>query len=243
MTKAIDIYNEYKKDYSDTDRRLPFDMMADITDNQLRFKTTKATEAMLGKVENKRFTLRHYTVGSKKDSEPSFNQIASNYSLVHRSLKTLGGKGGNTNEKDWTKAGNSAFTFFLLAIDGEVNERKFLQSMTHFAEYDLENEALEAALGKGFESVEFFASPDVLDPKHSADLGAVPMVKGRLKDLKALLVGVSGVSAVQIGRMPARDLLNKIDLAFGGTLEIKIPGSVNVRTWHKKPPTGMMREP
>jgi insecticidal toxin complex protein TccC len=234
LTTATGIYDTYKQRYSDTHRQLPFEMMTDITRNQLKFKAEKAPDQTLGRVARRRFTLRHYTVGRNKGEEPSFKQIASNFSLVHRGLKTLGGKGGNTNEKDWTKAGNSAFTFFLLAIDGEVNERNFLQSMTHFAEYDLEDEALEAALGKGFESVEFFASPDVLDPKHSRDLGAVPMVKGRLKDLKALLIQSSKVPAVQIGRMPARKLLNAIDAAFGGTLEIKIPGSVNVRTWQKK---------
>ena len=239
LTKAIDIYNEYKKDYSDTDRRLPFDMMADITNNQLKFETKKASDTTLDKVADRRFTLRHYTVDRNKGEEPSFKQIASNFSLVHSGLKTLGGKGGNTNEKDWTKAGNSAFTFFLLAIDGQVKERPFLQSMTHFAEYDLEDEALEAALGKGFESVEFFASPDVLDPKHSGALGTVSMVKGRLKDLKALLIGNSDIPPVLIGRMPAPKLLDAIDAAFGRTLEIKIPGSVNVRTWHKKSPARM----
>ena len=235
LSTATGIYEEYQQRYSDTDRQLPFEMMVDITDNRLNFKTRKAPETMLAKVKDRRFTLRHYTVGSNGGEEPSFKQIASNFSLVHKGVKTLGGKGGNTNEKDWTKAGNSAFTFFLLAIDGEVNERKFLQSMTHYAEYDLEDDnALEAALGKDFATVEFFASPDVLDPKHSSDLGAVPMVRGRLNDLKALLVGNSGISPVQVGRMQARELLNTIDQAFGGTLEIKIPGSINVRTWHKK---------
>ncbi|MCQ6257099.1 RHS repeat domain-containing protein [Pseudomonas sp. Q11] len=237
LSTATGIYGEYQQRYSDTDRQLPFEMMADITDNRLNFKTKKAPETMLAKVKDRRFTLRHYTVGRNAGEEPSFKQIASNFSLVHKGVKTLGGKGGNTNEKDWTKAGNSAFTFFLLAIDGEANERKFLQSMTHYAEYDLEDDnALEAALGKDFETVEFFASPDVLEPKHSSDLGAVPMVRGRLKDLKALLVGNSGISPAQVGRLQAPELLNTIDQAFGGTLEIKIPGSINVRAWHKKSP-------
>lgn len=235
LTTATGIFETYKEGYSDTDRQLPFKMMADITGNKLNFKVNKAPSGMLEKTQAKRFTLRHYTVSGTKGDTPPFMEIASNFSLVHKNVKTLGGKGGNTNEKDWTKAGNSAFTFFLLAVDGEVNERRFLNAMTHFAEYDIEDDkAMESALGAGFENVEFFASPDVLDPKHSSNLATVPMVKGRLKDLKALLLGNSGISPVQVGRMDSRSLLNSIDGAFGGSLEIKIPGSIKVNTWHKK---------
>jgi insecticidal toxin complex protein TccC len=238
LTTAPGIFETYKEGYSDIDRQLPFKMMADITGNKLVFKTNKASAGMLEKTSTKRFTLRHYTVSGSQGDTPPFMEIASNFALVHKKVKTLGGKGGNTNEKDWTKAGNSAFTFFLLAVDGEVNERKFLQSMTHFAEYDLgDDRALEEALGPGFNDVDFFASPDVLDPKHSANLATVPMVKGRLKDLKALLLGNSGISAVQVGRMDSKSLLNSIDHAFGGSLEIKIPGTMKVKTWHKKTTT------
>ena len=234
LTTAAGIYEAYKQGYDDTDRQLPFKMMAEITQNALHFKTNKAPPSLLEKTQDKRFTLRHYTVGSQGEAPP-FMEIASNFALVHRKVKTLGAKGGNTNEKDWTKAGNSAFTFFLLAVDGEVNERRFLQGMTHYAEYDVEDDkALEAALGPGFAEVEFFASPDVLDPRHSAKLESVPMVKGRLKDLKALLLGNSGISPVQVGRMDSRALLDTIDRAFGGSLEIKLPGSVKVQTWQKK---------
>ncbi|WP_055128584.1 RHS repeat domain-containing protein, partial [Pseudomonas mediterranea] len=234
LTTAAGIYAAYQEGYNDTDRQLPFRMMAEITRNALTFKTNKAPPSVLAKTQDKRFTLRHYTVGDKGQAPP-FMEIASNFALVHRKVKTLGAKGGNTNEKDWTKAGNSAFTFFLLAVDGEVNERRFLQGMTHYAEYDLEDDkALEAALGPGFAEVEFFASPDVLDPRHSAKLESVPMVKGRLKDLKALLLGNSGISPVQVGRMDSRALLDTIDRAFGGSLEIKLPGSIKVQAWHKK---------
>lgn len=236
LSTAVGIYEAYQQDYSATDRQLPFQMMADITGNKLKFKTNKASDQMLEKIRTKRFTLRHYTVAGSKGDTPTFMVIDSNFSLVKQGVKKLGGKGGNTNEKDWTKAGNSAFTFFLLAVDGEVNKRGFLESMTHYAEYDLEDdEALKEALGEDFENVEFFASPDVLDPKHSSNLETVPMVKGRLKDLKALLVGNAGIPSVQIGKMDSRALLNRIDEAFGGSLEIKIPGSVKVSRWHEKP--------
>ena len=63
------------------------------------------------------------------------------------------------------------------------------------------------------------------------------MVKGGLKDLKALLLGNSGISPVQVGRMDSRSLLNRIDGAFGGSLEIKIPGTIKVKTWNKKTTT------
>ncbi|WP_367374246.1 RHS repeat domain-containing protein [Pseudomonas lini] len=240
---AIEIFESFKANYSDTDRVAPYTMMNEITEGKLKFKTTQASPVVLEKTKTLRFTLRHYSSNpSSPGDTPSHVAIKSNFSLVNSNLMTLGGKGGNTSEKDWTKAGNMGFTFFLLAINGEVNERRFLANKTHFAEYDLEDDkALEAALGKDFDNVEFFASPDVLDPKHSSDLGAVPMVKGRLKELKALLLGNSGISAVQVGRMDSRAMLDSIDNKFHGTLEIKIPGSVKVSTWHKKPTTAIRK--
>jgi insecticidal toxin complex protein TccC len=235
VKSATEIFESYKDNFDDKDRALPYKMMGDITQGVLNLKTAKASPTVVEKTKAHRFTLRHYTVYGSQGDTPPFMEIASNFSLVNKKLKTLGGKGGNTNEKDWTKAGNMGFTFFLLAINGEVNERRFLSSMTHYAEYDLENDkALEAALGKDFDQIEFFASPDVLDPKHSSNMESVPMVKGRIKDLKAVLLGNSGISPVQVGRMDSRTLLNSLDNAFHGSLEIKIPGSVKVAKWHKK---------
>ncbi|WP_439877034.1 RHS repeat domain-containing protein [Pseudomonas prosekii] len=235
LASASAIFDTYKQNYNATDRTLPYTMMDDITHGKLAFKTAKASASVLEKTKERTFTLRHYTVSGTQGDAPPFMEIASNFSLVHKGVKVLGGKGGNTNEKDWTKAGNSAFTFFLLAIDGEVNERKFLGSMTHYAEFDIEDDAaMKEALGPGFDTVEFFASPDVLDPKHSADMVKVPMIKGRLKDMKALLLGNSGISPVQVGRMDSKVLLNTIDNAFSGSLEIKLPGSIGVKKWHQK---------
>lgn len=235
VKSATEIFESYKGNFDDKDRALPYKMMGDITQGVLNLKTTKASPTVVEKTKAQRFTLRHYSVYGSQGDTPPFMEIASNFSLVNKKLKTLGGKGGNTNEKDWTKAGNMGFTFFLLAINGDVNERKFLSSMTHYAEYDLEDDkALEAALGKDFDQVEFFASPDVLDPKHSSNMKSVPMVKGRIKDLKAVLLGNSGISPVQVGRMDSRTLLNSLDNAFHGSLEIKLPGSVKVAKWHKK---------
>ncbi|MHA3734907.1 RHS repeat domain-containing protein [Pseudomonas sp. Eth.TT006] len=233
---AIEIFESYKDNYSDVDRVKPYTMMNDITESRLKFKTAKASASVLEKTKDLKFTLRHYSYNfATKGAAPSHMEIKSNFSLVNNKLKTLGGKGGNTSEKDWSKAGNMGFTFFLLAINGEVNERRFLASMTHFAEYDLENDRqLRDAFGDSFDSLEFFASPDVLDPKHSSELSAVPMIKGQLKDLKAMLLGNSGISPVQVGRMDARAMLDSLDKSFHGTLEIKIPGSVKVGIWNKK---------
>ncbi|WP_053187052.1 RHS repeat-associated core domain-containing protein [Pseudomonas thivervalensis] len=228
---AKGIFDRYMAKYSDKDRQLPFTMMEEITAGRLNFITTKAASNVLAKAEDKRFKLRHYTQSS---GVPPFNEITSNFALVQQGVKKLGDKSGNTNEKDWTQAGNMGFTFFLLVINDQVNDPAFLASATHYAEYDLEDEkALEDALGADFRSVEFFASPDVLASAHSK-LETVPMVRGHLKDLKAMLLAKSAVPAVQVGRMDPRALLDKIDTAFGGRLEIKIPGSIKVKTWHTK---------
>ncbi|MBV4487396.1 RHS repeat protein [Pseudomonas sp. SWRI153] len=237
---AIEIFESFKGKYSDTDRVLPYTMMSEITQGKLQFKTAKASLAVLEKTTPLRFTLRHYSYNrDNKGAIPAHMEIRSNFSLVNSQTMKLGGKGGNTSEKDWTKAGNMGFTFFLLAINGEVNERRFLAGMTHFAEYDLEDDkALKEAFGGSFDSLEFFASPDVLDPKHSSDMSAVPMVKGRLKELKAVLLGNSGISPVQVGRMDARTMLDSLDKTFHGTLEIKIPGAVKVGKWHTNATTG-----
>ncbi len=76
-----------------------------------------------------------------------------------------------------------------------------------------------------------FVSPDVLDPKHSFALVTVPMVKA---NLRALLLGRSGNPLVQIVRMESSTLLTNIDAKFGGNLEIKGPGSINVEAWHAR---------
>lgn len=233
LETAVGIFEYYQASYSALDRELPFRMMEEITGGQLQFKDKRAPEAVLTSTKDKKFKLRHYTYSAT--GSPSFAEISSNFALVKAKLKTIGDSSGNTNEKDWTRAGNMGFSFFLLAVDDEVNDRAFLRTATHFAEYDLEDsEQMQEALGAGWQDINFFASPDVLDPAHAANLKKVPMVKGRLEDLKALLLGLSGIKAVQARVMDASQLLKQIDNTFGGSLEIKIPGSVNVTRWHAK---------
>ncbi|AMS16484.1 hypothetical protein A3218_19975 [Pseudomonas chlororaphis] len=201
-------------------------MMRLITDGRLRFAHQRASEAALLKVADKKFTLRHYT--TSKDGPPPFNTIASNFELVHRQIKTLQRtQGSNTNQDDWVRLGNTAFTFFLLAIDGQVAHRKFLAGATHYAEIDPQDPAQMAAAG--LSEAEFFVSPDLL---HVKDLSTAKAIKGPLKDLKALMVASSGLKPISLGRADAESLLAAIDDQFGGTLEIKLPGAISVTQWH-----------
>jgi hypothetical protein len=224
---ALEIYERYQANYQPQDRTQPYEIMHSVTDDNLKFSTKKATDAELLKVADKKFTLRHYT--TSKDGPPPFNTVSSNFELVYRNIKTLQRtQGSNTNQDDWVRLGNTAFTFFLLAIDGEVANRKFLAGATHYAEIDPENpEQMKAA---GLDNAEFFASPDLL---HIKDLSSAKAVKGPLKDLKALMVASSGLKPISLGRTPAQGLLKAIDDQFAGTLEVKLPGSVIVAQWHK----------
>lgn len=125
------------------------------------------------------------------------------------------------------RLGNTAFTFFLLAVDGKVAQRKFLAGATHYAEIgpdDLEQ------MAAGLSDAELFASPDLL---HTKDLSSAKAIRGPLKDLKALMVASSGLKPIILGRADAERLLTAIDEPFGGTLEVKVPGAVNVTQWHR----------
>jgi hypothetical protein len=220
------VYEKYQATYQPQDRVQPFEMMHSVTRDNLTFNHKKATEAELLKVADKKFTLRHYTMS--KDGPPAFNTISSNFELVHRKIKTLQRtQGSNTNQDDWVRLGNTAFTFFLLAIEGKVANRKFLAGATHYAEIDPDN--LEQMTAAGLENAEFFASPDLL---HIKDLSSAKAVKGSLKDLKAFMVANSGLKPISLGRTEAERLLVAIDDQFCGTLEVKLPGSVLVTQWH-----------
>ncbi|OCA53096.1 hypothetical protein [Photorhabdus namnaonensis] len=225
---AEDIFNRFKDRFDPNDRKLPFDIMNEITDNRINFFSEKSGKNYLTKAEDKKFTLRHYTSGNGPE-KPTFDEISSNFNLVNRGIKTLNRtQGSNTNEDDWNRLGNTAFTFFLLAIDGEVSDRKFLSNTTHFAEINLEDP--EELKQLGLDQTEFFASPDLL---HERNLSQAPAVKGKLSDLKSLLLKQSGISPVQLGRLDAKGILKSIDNKFNGSLEIKIPGNIKVREWNR----------
>ncbi|KAA1183128.1 hypothetical protein [Photorhabdus heterorhabditis] len=226
--KAEDIFNQFKSKFDPYDRELPFDIMNKTTNNEIKFSSEKAKDDYLAKVKDKTFTLRHYTAGNGQE-KPTFDEISSNFNLVNKGIKTLNRtQGSNTNEDDWNRLGNTAFTFYLLAIDGEVSNRKFLSNTTHFAEINIEDS--EELKELGLDQAEFFASPDLL---HEKNLSQAPAVKGKLSDLKSLLLKRSGISSVQLGRLDAKTILKSIDNEFGNSLEIKIPGNVNVNKWNK----------
>lgn len=222
---AQEVFDKYKTGYDATDRVLPFTIMKDVTNDSLVFSDKKANQKQMDKASNKKFTLRHYT--TSVDGPPRFNAIEPNFELVNKGVKTLHRtQASNTNEDDWNRLGNTAFTFFLLAIDGKVSGRKFLAQATHYAEIDVEDSAQLSALG--LDTAEFFASADLL---HEKGLSKTKVVKGPLTEFKSLMLASSGVQAIQLGLMGPEVLLRSIDEQFLGSLEVKIPGSVAVGRW------------
>ena len=223
---AEDVFDRYGPSYDAENRTYPFEMMDEITQNQLKYSNTSLPAKSLEKIANMKFTLRHYT-SAPKGQAPSFNEIATNMDLVKKGVKSLSrSSNSNTNEDDWRRLGNTGFTFFLLSINGEVANRKFLANSTHYAEFSIDE--LIQALGP---DTEFFASADLL---HAGPLSDVKAIKGKVGNLKSLLAAAAGISPVEIGRLDAKALLSRIDAAFGNTLEIKIPGNVKVTgAWNK----------
>uniref|UniRef100_UPI0028A6DB74 hypothetical protein n=1 Tax=Pseudescherichia sp. TaxID=2055881 RepID=UPI0028A6DB74 len=215
---AQEVFERYGARYQPDDRAYPFEMMDEITQNKLNYSKESLSANNLKKIAGMKFTLRHYT-SAPAGQTPSFNEIATNMDLVKKGVKSLSrSSGSNTNEDDWRRLGNTGFSFFLLSINGEVTDRKFLANSTHYAEFSIDD--LIQALGP---DTEFFASADLL---HEKNLASAKAIKGKLGDLKSLLVTAAGISTVQLGRLDAKALLSKIDAAFGNTLEIKIPGNV-----------------
>ena len=223
---AQDVFDRYGASYHAENRTYPFEMMQEITQNKLNYSNTSLPAKSLEKIAGMKFTLRHYT-SAPAGQAPSFNEIATNMDLVKKGVKSLSrSSGSNTNEDDWRRLGNTGFSFFLLSINGEVANRKFLANSTHYAEFGIDE--LIQALGP---DTEFFASADLL---HEKNLASVKAIKGKLGDLKSLLAAAAGISAVQLGTLGAKALLSKIDAAFGNTLEIKIPGNVKITgAWNK----------
>ncbi|WP_312209969.1 RHS repeat-associated core domain-containing protein [Pseudescherichia sp.] len=223
---AEDVFDRYGPGYDAENRTYPFEMMDEITQNQLKYSNASLPAKSLEKIANMKFTLRHYT-SAPTGQAPSFNEIATNMDLVKKGVKSLSRSStSNTNEDDWRRLGNTGFTFFLLSINGEVANRKFLANSTHYAEFSIDE--LIQALGP---DTEFFASADLL---HAGPLSNVKAIKGKVGNLKSLLAAAAGISPVEIGRLDAKALLSRIDAAFGNTLEIKIPGNVKLTgAWNK----------
>ncbi|MDG4536252.1 hypothetical protein [Streptomyces sp. AV19] len=164
----------------------------------------------------KPWTIRHYT-GRDPRNPPSFTEIASTYDNA-----AAGRASEHTNVADWRSLGNIKFTFYLVAVDGKVPPRNWLNNTHWYAEWDLE----------GIEDC--WVSPDLLETMSKpmdADgareaMKGVKAFRGTGKELKELLA----VKAFGSGNDPAAAL----DTAIGGAFELKVPGGLPVKEWKKK---------
>ncbi|KVE28727.1 hypothetical protein WS67_08420 [Burkholderia singularis] len=227
-----ELYNKYKAAHVERtayDRTLPFEIMDDVTGKAIIFEQNMADEKILDSTKDKKFTIRHYT--KLQPGQKPFDEIASNFDLHHKNPELFKSKksGSNTNKDDWIRLGNSSFTFFLLSINEEVSQRNFLSNTTHYAEIDIENPDELKSLG--LENADFFASPDLINEK---DLSKVPAVKGKLSDLKSILLEKTKLKPIAVKTMTAKVILNEIDAKFKNKLEIKIPGNVKANRWFEK---------
>ncbi|WLQ15165.1 hypothetical protein O5O45_04370 [Hahella aquimaris] len=230
---AQEIYDHFKGDYKSDDRSKPYEIMREVTKDKISFDTEKPSLNGIQKrayqaLKNMPMTLRHYSTNQQaKGQEPPFKSIASNFELVHNGVKDLsGGSSSNTNQKDWTHCGNTAFTFFLVSIDGQVSDKaKFLDNCTHYAEVDLSSDSAKS-LG------EIWASKDLLDER---DLGSAVAIKGtpsEFKDLICLHLAKKGALGMNVD---AKNAVEKLDTAvFKGLPEVKVPGAVQVAEWKAK---------
>lgn len=179
-------------------------------------KISAVRKKMAAPLMGKRWTIRHYT-GRDPANPPGFAEVVSTYDNV-----AAGRKSANTNVADWHSLGNIKFTFYLVAVDGKVPPRKWLDNTHWYAEWDLDDIA------------QCWVSADLLETMNKsmdAD-GARTAMKGAKafrgsgKELKELLA----VSAFGSGNDPAAAL----DTAIGGAFELKVPGGLTVAEWKKK---------
>lgn len=164
----------------------------------------------------RRWTIRHYT-GRDPKNPPGFTEIASTYDNA-----AAGRASEHTNVADWRSLGNIKFTFYLVAVDGKVPPRNWLNNTYWYAEWDLD------------EIGECWVSPDLLETMNKpmdadaarAAMKGVKAFRGSGKQLKELLAARAFVS----GNDPAAAL----DAVVGGAFELKVPGGLQVKEWKKK---------
>ncbi|MEU4928765.1 DUF4157 domain-containing protein [Streptomyces yokosukanensis] len=165
---------------------------------------------------SKRWTIRHYT-GSDPKNAPGFSEIASTYDNA-----AAGRASAHTNVADWRSLGNIKFTFYLVAVDGKVPQRNWLNNTHWYAEWDLD------------EIPDCWVSADLLEKMNKsmdADgareaMKSAKAFRGSGSQLKELLA----VSAFGSGNDPA----GALDTAIGGAFELKVPGGLTVKEWKKK---------
>jgi hypothetical protein len=161
------------------------------------------------------WTLRTYTTSKDEDGKPvipSYKDLKPTAELLVSGIKD---KSDNTNDADWNKIGNVGFTFHLLCIDGNVPQRKFLSSCTHYAEFSLDS------------IPNLFVSGDMLGTTGNSTEEKPGGFKGSGADVKAALCSLT------LDRSNAGKFLKGLDEMFGN-FEIKVPGQLKVTEWKAK---------
>ncbi len=194
-----------------------FDMLShikDVKNHRISPVLKSRSQELLGK----KWTIRHYT-GTDPNTEPSFREIVSTYDNA-----AAGRAGANTNVADWRSLGNIKFTFYLVAVEGRVPPRPWLNNTHWYAEWDLDS------------IPECWVSPDLLERMNKnmdADgareaLKGVRAFRGSGTELKQLLAA----SVFNAGNDPAAAL----DTVIGGPFELKVPGGLRLPPggWQKK---------
>ncbi|WP_253208468.1 hypothetical protein [Streptomyces sp. YPW6] len=194
-----------------------FDMLGSIKDASEQLQKVKAVRRkMAAPLMAKRWTIRHYT-GADPNTPPGFQEIASTYDNA-----AAGRASEHTNVADWRSLGNIKFSFYLVAVDGQVPPRNWLNNTHWYAEWDLDR------------IPECWVSPDLLERMNKpmdAD-GARTAMQGAkaFRGTGAQLKELLAISAFGAGNDPA----SALDTAIGGAFELKVPDGLPVAEWHKK---------
>ncbi|MCU1659770.1 MAG: hypothetical protein JWO57_4426 [Pseudonocardiales bacterium] len=172
-----------------------------------------------------KWRLRHYTTaGTDKDPPPfkkiksamavnllpktaSAEEAASDAGVPKAPVDTR--KSGHTGDRDWNRYGNTANTFYVLVLDGKLPEKqKFLENTKWYAEIT-------------FDQPNLWVSSDWLDEQAMKGYSFRGSGKAVQKQL------------LKLGGPVAGDLFRRTLMNYFNNLEVKIPGTVEVDTWHK----------
>lgn len=193
----------------------PFDMNDHIKSaGQARIAPIKARQS--AQLLGKKWTIRHYS-GTDRNRPPLFTDIASTYD------NALAGRiSSHTNMADWRSLGNIKFTFYLVAIDGRVPKRPFLNDVHWYAEWNLDDirdcwfsRDLLGSMSKAKDAGEAQSA-----------LADVRAFRGSGTEIKKILAA----SVFGAGNDPAEALDNVV----GGAFELKVPGGLPVTRWERK---------
>ncbi|MFH8239598.1 DUF4157 domain-containing protein [Streptomyces sp. NPDC018321] len=194
-----------------------FDMLSHIKEaKKQRIPGVMKTQSK--SLRDKKWTIRHYT-GTDPNVKPSFQEVMTTYDNA-----AAGRAGANTNVADWRSLGNIKFTFYLMAVDGKVPSRRWLNNTHWYAEWDLDSipdcwvsADLLARMNKDLDA----------DGARAAMRGATAY-RGSGTELKELLA----TKMLSAGNDPTAAL----DTVLGGDFELKVPGGLALPPsgWQKK---------